>query len=394
MAFGTQEFDLAILIVNGRDGHHNGVPWIELCLERIIANTSRLTRYRIFVWNHDMENSRVAKCLGSDDRIEELSEKNFDLGSYAGPTYDGVWGRSFHGYHPHRSPLQILYQYARRKYQFHAVFTFDSDSWPIRPLWDVRILTSLRDEIKLVGVWRDELWPSVTPFVHPSGLGVRNATISELALRFDRKPVAFEEDTLSHFTREVEGRFGRRAVDRLRRTNRDNRHGVFGGVYEDWIYHHHLGTRLKQKAVTKGWEERGECAEANRQVLDVLADEVFADPQRYMLNLRYGDRAKELAPLASELRDHRSSVRRDAIAARARSVLDRDPVKARYILDLVPPESTLDTQVLALSAETADRLGRAREAATYRYALRALSRSGCDAGLDPASEWAIPMSRG
>ena len=305
--------------------------------------------------------------------IEHLNESNFDLSAYAGPSYEGPSQLYFHGFHVHRTPLQILYEHAIRNYRVDTVFTFDNDSWPVRPFWDLRVTASMHQGARLIGVWRDELQPSVTPFVHASGLGIRAETISHLGLRFDFKPVAFQQDTISDFTRRVEASYGRQAVDRFRRSNRLELHPVFGGVYGDWIYHHHLGTRWRDGAtkgpVTKGWRERGEEPDENYRLLSELTDEVFSNTDRYILGLRYGKRAKEFVRRTAEFLDSRyDGFSQSALMETAEALLGNDPLQAHYILGLVGSDAALDTRFLGLCANVSERLNRTSDAAAFRFA--------------------------
>ena len=187
------------------------------------------------------------------------------------------------------------------------------------------------------------------------------------------KAVASQEDTLSNFTRQVEASYGQQAVDRFCRSNRLELHPVFGGVYGDWIYHHHLGTRWRdgatKKPVTKGWQDRGEEPEENYRPFSEMTDEVSDNTDQYILGLRYGERAAEFARGTAEfLASKYDGASLSAVIERAEALVEGDPLQAHYLLGLAGREASLDTHYFGLCADVADRLNRTSDAAAFRSA--------------------------
>lgn len=288
---------VAVLVVNGKTGHGRQ-SWLDICLPRILGFASGLLPLKVLVWNHDFENMALAARLEAyGDRIDVMDERDPAFSAYDGPRYPPRSTLAFHEFHVHRTPLQLLYERAMERYGPAAIYVCDSDAWPVRPGWDVRMMSSLEEGHKLVGVWRDEMTSVIQPFIHASGMAFPADLVEQLKLRLDYKPEHDGEDTLSNFTRAVQARFGSAAIEPLERSNAHAFHGVFGGVYGDWVYHHHLGTRWSDGQTptvkTKGWEDRREDLDANRRVMAETVARAFDDPDRLVTHLRFGDRATE-----------------------------------------------------------------------------------------------------
>lgn len=185
------------------------------------------------------------------------------------------------------------------EFQPDAIYVCDSDAWPVRPYWDLRMLSSLNAGNSLAGVWRDEMASVIAPFVHPSGMAFPASLVEALDLRLDYKPEDVGEDTLSNFTRAVMATEGEAVIEPFDRSNGEDFHGVFGGVYGDWIYHHHLGTRWADgKATivkTKGWEDRKEDLDENYALMARITRDVFDRTDQFIAELRFGETASEHA---------------------------------------------------------------------------------------------------
>ena len=48
-------------------------------------------------------------------------------------------------------------------------------------------LGRLRGGASIAGIWRDEMAPEITPYVHPSCFAVRRDTLRELGINFARE---------------------------------------------------------------------------------------------------------------------------------------------------------------------------------------------------------------
>ncbi len=296
MPNGKPSLDFVVLLVNGKYATYKDVLWLDICLERTILNTTDNYKWKIFLWNHDVvveENEKRVCRLAKKwaPHVVLLTEHNVDITKVTSekrgwknePKSMANWG----GFHAHRTALHILYQQAISRYNIRNCFTLDTDSWPVKFGWDEFFMNQL-ERVKLVGVWRNELCEGIKPYIHPSGLGIKVKTVKEEGLRFDSWPANPAEDSLSHFSRNIFKRYGRQSLCMLRRSNKKNFHPVFGGVYGDWIYHHHAGTRLTAHRVPmfKGSIERGETEERNQAVADVITERVFFDYDNYIAELR------------------------------------------------------------------------------------------------------------
>jgi SAM-dependent methyltransferase len=376
MKKNKESLDLAILLVNGKFNYKNHL-WIELSIGHIIRNTSPYTSFKVFVWNHDVQNQSVSAYLGSvQEHVEVLNEKTIDLSRWRGVHVAGTENRSDYfsgGIHAHRGALQILYEYAVDKFDVEMVFTFDSDSWPIRANWEWPLVFSLRRDIRLAGVWRDELRAVIPPYIHSSGLGIRAETLRELGLRFDLEPVPPTEDTLSHFTREIQKRYGPQTILPLKRSNAREYHAVFNGVYGGLIYHHHLGTRFRAGKIkeprTYGWEERGESLAGNKFILDATTQTVFTQADDFVDELAYGDDSFRYRIYAHFLRHDGSPAAYKRLYEEAWRARGRDGLESYYILGLIGRHFAKNADYLRLYAEVCEGLGKDFEAVSYRQLL-------------------------
>lgn len=363
---------LAILVVNGRSNYRDRL-WIELSIGNLLRRTSPRTDFRIFLWNHDLASSRVTAFLQAHtDRVEVLDGATFDTAGWEGERITHPPSRSqvfAGGCHVHRAALQMLFDTATSRYDVDTVFTFDSDSWPLRDNWDVPLLEQLEHGKRLVGAWRDELQQVIPPYVHPSCLGLRIGTLHELRLRFDREPLPPREDTLSHFSASVANRHGGDSILKLERSNRTQLHGVFNGVYAGMVYHHHLGTRYRDgrnpDLKTYGWQERNETLAQNKTILDDTTRRVFADPDDFCCELNYGPDSARMKQFNLELKRNPGREHQAAFFSRAHEIRDRDPLLAHHILGQIGCTFARDRDFLRLHAAVSERLGRHWEAESF-----------------------------
>jgi hypothetical protein len=372
---------VAVLLVNGKSNYKNHF-WLEPCLNNLIKNTSPHTDFKVFLWNHDQKNQRLKSWLGGlSGYVEVLERSDFDLSGYQGPGYGGsIQPRFlFEGHHVHRTPLQLLYEYARRYYDLDVVLTLDSDAWPVRQNWDYPLIQSLNEHARIFGVWRSELSDAIKPFVHPSLLGIRSQTIEELGLRFDYKPENTGEDTMSNFTRAINARWGDRALVKLNRSNQFSYHPVFGGVYGGLAYHHHLGSRFShdkeavKDVTTKGWRQRGENPVYNMLVMESITDMVFEDEESYMRLLMFGANSAPLMVYDGYLQAEPSMDRCSHLVEIAQANMDEQPQAAYYILWLLAKRFSYHPQFLNLLAHICGKTGNQYEARIWQKLSGALA---------------------
>jgi hypothetical protein len=373
-----QQLKMAILIVNGKFNYKNNL-WLKLSVNNIIRYTSPYTKYKVFIWNHDYDNPDVADYLNSvNERVEVINEECFDVKGWSGRLCDPSGYREdcfAGGHHAHRAALQMLYEYVVSSHDADIIFTFDSDSWPIRNNWDIPLVYGLDRDIKLAGIWRDEMEPVIRSYVHPSCLGIKTETIKRHGLRFDDEPVAYKEDTLSHFTRVVHDHYGNDAIMPFRRSNKKQYHPVFNGVYGGYFYHHHLGTRYKdgniEAAVTYGWQERGDSLEYNKFLLDGTTQMVFERTDDFMDELSYGEKAFNFKLYAAFLKNYEGRDAYRRLFGEAREIKSKDLWQSYYILGLVSKHFADDEEFLRFYADVCRCLGYDFEAKSYMGLLAA-----------------------
>jgi hypothetical protein len=214
----------AILLVNGFDRHSADAfdidearrfPWIRLCLECLERHTPDGS-YAVYVW----DNSALPEQL-------ELLEANPHVSVFSAKEHKDV---------RHGRALDRLLREVPDETEY--VITLDTDSFPIRDGWLENVLGRLRDGAAIAGVWRDEMAPEITPYVHPSCFAVRLETLRELGISFAREG---GQDVGQNITAAVLEAGG--TVSRLRRSNARNVHFLLAGIYGDLVYHHGAGSR-------------------------------------------------------------------------------------------------------------------------------------------------------
>ncbi|MCU0370730.1 MAG: hypothetical protein MUC31_04900 [Bacteroidales bacterium] len=374
---GKQKIRIAILIVNGTHDFMDKL-WLEISLGNIIRFTSGLHSFKVFVWNHNRNSKKVSAYLQSfGDLVECLDENSFDMSRYD-PDKKYIYGQKGYvfseGWHVHRTPLQILYEHAVTAYEIDTVFTFDTDSCPIRNNWDIPLVYALDHGYKIAGIWRDELQVQIPPYIHPSCLGIKTGTIQKLGLRFDHIPVFPREDSVSNFTAAVVEKYGPEAIFPVKRNNGFQYHSVFNGIYGGMLYHHHFGTRLRsgrlQHVTSFGWKERGEMLAGNKIVMDSTTRMLFLDPQNFMNELAYGDHFMHFKLFMNYLYANYSRFRCCRLWVIARQSYDNDKELSFFLLSLISKEFLRVKAFLEFYAEVCRALGMEMEAAAYEDLTR------------------------
>lgn len=214
----------AILLVNGFDRHSANAfdidearrfPWVRLCLERLERHTPDGS-YAVYVW----DNSALPEQL-------ELLEASAHVSVFSAREHKDV---------RHGRALDRLLREIPEETEY--VVTLDTDSFPVRDGWLENLLGRLRDGASIAGIWRDEMAPEITPYVHPSCFAVRRDTLRELGINFAREGGQDVGQNLTAAVLEAGGR-----VSRLRRSNARNVHFLLAGIYGDLVYHHGAGSR-------------------------------------------------------------------------------------------------------------------------------------------------------
>lgn len=365
---------LAVLLVNGRTGHGER-SWMEICLPRLLNAASGLLPLKVFVWNHDFENETVVNLLQTDpDRVVLMDERDPAFAGYDGPRYPARSVLAFHEFHVHRTPLQLLFEKAQREFRPDAIYVCDSDAWPVRPYWDLRMLSSLNAGNLLAGVWRDEMASVIEPFIHPSGMAFPASLVEALNLRLDYKPEDVGEDTLSNFTRAVVAARGDAAIEAFDRSNAEDFHGVFGGVYGDWIYHHHLGTRWADgKATivkTKGWEDRKEDLDENYALMARITRDVFDRTDGFIAELRFGETGSERAAIPLDKPPLSTTAEGvEHVLAKVQQLIDTDPQAAITELDRLGVSANRNPAYFSAQVKLAQKRGLEGDVRAYQLGL-------------------------
>ena len=121
---------------------------------------------------------------------------------------------------------------------FEYLVLLDTDAIPVADGWLETLTSKLDDGGAIVGVWRDEMAPELTPFVHVSCLCIRREELLASGVSFAESG---DGEPGQMLTRELLRR--KRSVVAMRRTNQRNAHFLLGGIYGDTVYHHGAGSR-------------------------------------------------------------------------------------------------------------------------------------------------------
>ncbi len=201
----------------------------------------------------------------------------------------------------HRKGLRASIEYFRQhQSEYDAFCILDCDCFPIRKGWIKDIKKILRDKkLKFAAIVRLE---NGEDFPHPSGIIIPSEHINEDIFHFptsvdyfackniiDGTPIS---DTGSNMTfwAPNEELMGHPLV----RSNVINLHPVYAGIYGDMLYHHGLGSRVKNNAGVvvepdKSYRSRHYWHIHGKhycQDFGLLFDMIKESPQKFIDNLR------------------------------------------------------------------------------------------------------------
>ena len=237
-------------------------PWIELCL-REVTRRSVGSDYEVWVWdNAGLPEHRSA--MQAFDRVRIWPDP-------AGPD-----SRLSH-------PAALDRLIAMTGDDFEYLVLLDTDAIPVADGWLETLTSKLDDGGAIVGVWRDEMAPELTPFVHVSCLCIRRKELLASGVRFaecgDGEPGQMLTRQLLH---------RKRSVVAMRRTNERNAHFLLGGIYGDTVYHHGAGSR-------RAWFYSSTDQVEDERMRTLLRQAAFADFDHLVSVLR-GQTANDLWP--------------------------------------------------------------------------------------------------
>jgi hypothetical protein len=284
---------VAILVVNGfarrgRLGSQRAAealrfPWIELCL-RQIERHSQGWDYRVLVF----DNSHFAphrRSMRHFERVRVLPRGWVAvLGRLANRIPGPYAGRLFERRHP--SALDYLAKKVTDDFDY--IVTLDNDSFPVSDAWLEVLVGACEAGAAVSGVYRDEMAPTVHPFVHVSGLCMRREDLRALGVSFGRdikstgEPLAqppgeYNQDVGQRITYELIS--SGRTIAPLQRSNKVNFHFLMGGLYGDVIYHQGAGSRR-----ASFWKRSD--GEADARIGARLREAAFADVDHLIAVLR------------------------------------------------------------------------------------------------------------
>lgn len=270
---------VAILVVNGFDRrgrwgpYHEtdalDYPWIELCL-RQVERYSQAWDYEVLVFDNTHLKAHQ-QLMRHYHRVRVLPGSwTSALGRMANRLPGWRAGRLLERSHP--KALDHLVSRVRADVDY--IVTLDSDSFPVRSDWLDILVTNCERGASLTGVYRNEMMPTIHPFVHVSGLCVRNRDLRALDVSFGRK---MGQDVGQNISDEL-SRLGR-TITPLTRSNVVNFHFLIGGIYGDAIYHHGAGSRRAQF-----WTSAD--LESDAAISTALRDAAFRDIDHLIAVLR------------------------------------------------------------------------------------------------------------
>lgn len=270
---------VAILLVNGFDrrdqwGQYKETealdyPWIDLCLRQIERHSTGWD-YEVFVFDNSHLKSHRALTKGY--RYVRIWPARWfsSLGRLANRIPVLHVGRLTELAHP----KALDYLASRVSSDFDYIVTLDTDSFPVRDDWLDVLIGACEDGAALSGVYRNEMEPTIHPFIHVSGLCVRRRDLRALDVSFSRK---MGQDVGQNITDEFR-RLGR-TIGPLKRSNNVNYHFLVGGIYGDVIYHHGAGSRK-----AKFWISTD--LDTDEQISIILRDAAFHDLDHLIAVLR------------------------------------------------------------------------------------------------------------
>nr|BAP91649.1 glycosyl transferase family 2 [Phormidium sp. KS] len=237
-----------ILIVNGFDrwgiwGKFNqqeavSYPWIDVCL-RQVERHSKHSNYEIYLY----DNSRLEelyKIIKSYPNIRTFPSRvllNF-LGRFEKrfpAQINTIFAKlNIEKWHP--KALNFLVKKLNKDIKY--LICLDSDAFPIRDGWIETLIEHLENGASIVGVYRNEMAPKITPFIHVSCLCMRKKDFLDNKFSFEQ---GGGQDVGQIVTLELLK--NHKKVIGLPRSNTKNLHFLIGGVYGNLIYHHGAGSR-------------------------------------------------------------------------------------------------------------------------------------------------------
>jgi len=192
-------------------------PWIELCL-REVTRRSVGSDYEVWVWdNSGLPEHR--SVMQSYDRVR-------------------IWPDPADPVSRLSHPAALDRLIAMTGDDFEYLVLLDTDAMPVADGWLGTLTSKLDEGGAIVGVWRDEMAPELTPFVHVSCLCIRRQELLVSGVSFAEHG---DGEPGQMLTRELLRR--KRSVVAMRRTNEKNAHFLLGGIYGDTVYHHGAGSR-------------------------------------------------------------------------------------------------------------------------------------------------------
>ena len=238
----------AILIVNGFDrwgkwGKFNqqeaiSYPWIDICL-RQIKRHSRSSNYEIYLY----DNSRLKehlKIINSYPNVRVFPSQLWvqTLGLFKGifPNKTNQLVGKLGLEKQHQEALDFLVEKIDKDIDY--LICLDSDAFPIRDNWIETLTGYLKDGASIVGVYRNEMAPKITPFIHVSCLCIKRKDFIDSNFSFE---AGTGQDVGQMITLELVK--NQNKVLGLPRSNTKNFHFLIAGIYGNLIYHHGAGSR-------------------------------------------------------------------------------------------------------------------------------------------------------
>jgi hypothetical protein len=349
---------LAVLLA-GDDGQLNDPAWLAPCLSQLKANTSAYCDYKAFIWLPGPPGPDLADYLNHEAAWLECF----------GPDHPAfkAWSRESKTSAP-PSPghkLQFLYEAAEQQYELDMILTLHPDAWPVRPNWDLGLLSALDGPVRLVGI--KTALPGPGSWVDAAFLVIRDRTLKELGLRFDT-PQDPGMGPLAHFTRLVDQAHGPRSILGLERSNAISHHPHWAGVYGGTVYHHNLCAAPAPQDQTVEPESFWQGS----RLLAELSGRVFQEPQAFFEQLLYGEAAPRLAKFRYLLKHEDTNKNRELIHQLARESLAGDPLQAIYLCGLLSRVYAYHTGFLELYASACGGLGLRLDQAAYEGIIRYL----------------------
>jgi hypothetical protein len=237
---------VAILVVNGFDkggkwGQYSqnealDYPWIDLCLRQIdrysdgwnyellIFDNTHLEQHRNIMQRYRQAHVLPSGWVGSlgrfADRVPRVGVVRI--------------GRLLE----RRHPKALDYLVGEIAPDADYVITLDTDSFPASEDWLDVLISRCEEGAAIAGVYRNEMAPTLRPFIHVSGLCMRPNDLRALNVAFGRRQ---GQDVGQNITESLV-QLGREIAP-LTRSNKINFHFLMGGLYGDVIYHHGAGSR-------------------------------------------------------------------------------------------------------------------------------------------------------